>query len=83
MVAQLVERLPSMLENRGLNPVIGNIYLLYTYCIEKTKIKKKLQSHSKKIFRIIYNIVAVVFYYSYIVPMQGTFPVRLDCSNGV
>ena len=46
VVAQLVERSLPIPEVRGSNPVIGKIYLYWTFvycqlCIEKTKIKKK------------------------------------------
>ena len=41
-MAQLVEWSLPVPEVRGLNPVIGNIYYLFSInCIEKTKINKK------------------------------------------
>ena len=43
-MAQLVEQLLPITENRGSNPVIGKFYMkhLYTFnCIEKTKINKR------------------------------------------
>ena len=44
VVAQMVERSIPTPEVHGSNPVVGKLYITYTYtvnCIEKTKIMKK------------------------------------------